>query len=149
MLGRQPLGPMMVCSTHHSYSTSVSRFRLAIRGVSVVQFRRMRKKIVSGLRVASRLLLGKKKRTQGSGAESAAPPPPPDRRHVPSWSVVLDVSSDAGPAEIRAAYRSLMAKYHPDKLERFGAEFRSAATERSKEITTAYREAMRARGFSA
>ena len=58
------------------------------------------------------------------------------RPDAPEWHRTLQVSADASVEEIRAAYRSLMEKYHPDERT-------------SKEITAAYRSAMQARGAHA
>lgn len=50
----------------------------------------------------------------------------------------LGLSSGASQAEIRAAYLELARKYHPDKVEHMGEEFRSMAEERFKSIQAAY-----------
>jgi len=51
---------------------------------------------------------------------------------------VLCVSESAGEEEIRAAYRSQLAKYHPDKVTHLGDEFYNLASRRTKEIIEAY-----------
>ncbi len=51
---------------------------------------------------------------------------------------VLGVSESAGEMEIRAAYRSQLAKYHPDKVTHLGDEFYDLASRRTKEIIEAY-----------
>ena len=64
-----------------------------------------------------------------------------------TWHQVLNVDSHANAEEIRAAYQTLISQYHPDKVAALGHELRELAERKSKEITTAYREAMRSRGL--
>ncbi|MBW1817978.1 MAG: DnaJ domain-containing protein [Deltaproteobacteria bacterium] len=45
--------------------------------------------------------------------------------------------------EIRKAYRELANRYHPDKVNHLGEEFRDLAEERFKEVQTAYQELTR------
>jgi DnaJ like chaperone protein len=52
---------------------------------------------------------------------------------------VLGVSPRASQKEIKAAYRKLANKYHPDKVHHLGDEFKKLAEERFKEIEAAYR----------
>jgi DnaJ like chaperone protein len=51
---------------------------------------------------------------------------------------VLGLSPGASREEIKAAYRRLAAKYHPDKVAHLGEEFREIAEQRFKEIQEAY-----------
>jgi uncharacterized membrane protein YkvA (DUF1232 family) len=53
---------------------------------------------------------------------------------------VLGVARGASSEEIKHAYRELAAKYHPDKLEHLGDEFKALAETRFKEIQQAYQE---------
>jgi len=53
---------------------------------------------------------------------------------------VLGIGKNASEAEIKQAYRQLAVKYHPDKVEHLGEEFRSLAEKRFKEIQDAYQE---------
>jgi uncharacterized membrane protein YkvA (DUF1232 family) len=53
---------------------------------------------------------------------------------------VLGIDTSASIEEIKHAYRELAAKYHPDKLEYLGEEFRVLAEMRFKEIQQAYQE---------
>jgi DnaJ-domain-containing protein 1 len=53
---------------------------------------------------------------------------------------VLGVDHGAGQEEIKQAYRRLAAKYHPDKVDHLGEEFKALAEKRFKEIQAAYNE---------
>ena len=53
---------------------------------------------------------------------------------------VLGVRKDASTEEIKAAYRELANKYHPDKVQHLGEEFRELAEKRFKEIQQAYQK---------
>ena len=55
---------------------------------------------------------------------------------------ILGIERGATPEEIKSAYRRLAVKYHPDKLEHLGDEFRELAEKRFKEIQEAYQELM-------
>jgi DnaJ like chaperone protein len=53
---------------------------------------------------------------------------------------VLGIDRRASAAEIKQSYRKLASKYHPDKLEHLGDEFKELAERRFKEIQKAYQE---------
>jgi DnaJ like chaperone protein len=53
---------------------------------------------------------------------------------------VLGIDRSASVEEIKHAYRDLASKYHPDKLEHLGDEFKALAETRFKEIQQAYQE---------
>ncbi|HDL89501.1 MAG TPA: DUF1232 domain-containing protein [Thermodesulforhabdus norvegica] len=53
---------------------------------------------------------------------------------------VLQIPREASQEEIKAAYKHLAGKYHPDKVLHLGEEFQSLAEERFKEIQEAYQE---------
>ena len=59
-----------------------------------------------------------------------------------SWDPyhILGIDRDASAAQIKQAYRELARKYHPDKLEHLGDEFKALAEMRFKEIQRAYQE---------
>lgn len=59
------------------------------------------------------------------------------------WWEVLGVAPSASRENIIAAYKSCIAKYHPDKVATMGPEIREVAQRRSAEINAAYDEAMR------
>jgi DnaJ like chaperone protein len=73
------------------------------------------------------------------GAESTA-------RAVPGWHEILGVSAEATAEQVREAYKHLISKYHPDKVDALGQELRDLAERKTQEITAAYRGAMRSRG---
>ena len=60
----------------------------------------------------------------------------------PPWDPhrILGISHKASAEEIKHAYRELANKYHPDKLEHLGDEFKTLAEKRFKEIQQAYQE---------
>ena len=73
-------------------------------------------------------------------------PPPGATPAPPAWHEILQVHPDAGADTIRDAYKRLISKYHPDKVESLGAELKTLAATKSRDITVAYRQGMRARG---
>jgi hypothetical protein len=64
----------------------------------------------------------------------------------PSCHEILGVPAEASADQIRDAYKHLISKYHPDKVDNLGQELRDLAEHKTQEITAAYREAMRSRG---
>ena len=54
--------------------------------------------------------------------------------------IVLGIKSNASPEEIKKAYRQLANKYHPDKVNYLGDEFKELAERRFIEIQNAYKE---------
>lgn len=82
------------------------------------------------------------RRRESANPRDAEPPGTnPDGRRSPRE--VLGVAADASPEEIKAAYRELANRYHPDKVSHLGEEFQALAESRFKEIQAAYRELMR------
>ncbi len=69
---------------------------------------------------------------EGPGAETGGPGPEEDPYKV------LGVAPDASADEIRQAYLKLANKYHPDKVDHLGDEFKTLAHRRFKEIQAAY-----------
>ena len=53
---------------------------------------------------------------------------------------ILGVEKGAPFNEVKAAYRKLAIKYHPDKVNHLGDEFKVLAEKRFKEIQEAYQE---------
>ena len=56
---------------------------------------------------------------------------------------ILEIEKSASQEEIKQAFRQLAGKYHPDKVEYLGAEFKALAEKRFKEIQKAYEELRR------
>jgi len=51
---------------------------------------------------------------------------------------ILGVSQNATVEEIKAAYKTLIKQYHPDKIEDMGDEIKSVARKKTQEINSAY-----------
>ena len=51
---------------------------------------------------------------------------------------ILGIDKGASRKQIKVAYRSLMAQYHPDKVAQLGPELQALATEKCKQISDAY-----------
>ena len=62
---------------------------------------------------------------------------------------VLNISKNAGDAEVKKAYRRLISQHHPDKLVAKGLpeEMMKIATQRTHEIRQAYERIKEHRGF--
>ena len=54
------------------------------------------------------------------------------------YYAILGLAPGADFTEIKAAYRKLSMKYHPDKVGHLGEEFKKVAEEKMKEINSAY-----------
>jgi DnaJ like chaperone protein len=83
-------------------------------------------------------------RSPKNGAGSTPPPSTPasPSRTAPPWYDVLQVAQTAPPGEIEAAYKRLISQYHPDKVDTLGQELKDLATQKSQQISAAYREAL-------
>jgi DnaJ like chaperone protein len=60
---------------------------------------------------------------------------------------VLEVSPDATDQEVRAAYRSLALKHHPDKVATLGDDVKRAAEKKFQQINSAKEKIYKARGM--
>jgi len=56
---------------------------------------------------------------------------------------ILEIERGASQEKIKQAFRKLAGKYHPDKVEYLGDEFKALAERRFKEIQRAYEELKR------
>jgi DnaJ like chaperone protein len=77
-----------------------------------------------------------------SSAENDFKSRDPDAENSTAWDPhrILGIEPDASVEQIKHAYRELASKYHPDKLEHLGDEFKALAEKRFKEIQKAYQE---------
>jgi len=55
------------------------------------------------------------------------------------YAAVLGLEGDRSAAAVKKAYHEALLKYHPDRVEHLGKEFREIAEEKSKLINKAYR----------
>lgn len=67
--------------------------------------------------------------------------PPGPRR----WFEILGVTPQATVGEIKAAYRTLIQQYHPDRVAHLGEKLRRVANEEAGELNRAYKEGITAR----
>jgi DnaJ like chaperone protein len=58
---------------------------------------------------------------------------------------VLGVDRSASEAQIKKTYRELVGRYHPDKVDHLGEEFKTLAEERFKQIQQAYQKILQVR----
>ena len=61
---------------------------------------------------------------------------------------VLEISPSASDDEVKAAYRRMAMKYHPDKVATLGAEVQKAAEEKFRKIQEAYETIKKERGMN-
>src|SRR5437016_13608081 len=79
-----------------------------------------------------------------SGA-SCHPPPTwrssrkANRDSLKDYYALLEIASTSSADEVKRAFRSQIARYHPDKVQHLGKEFQSLAADRAAELTEAYR----------
>jgi curved DNA-binding protein CbpA len=52
---------------------------------------------------------------------------------------LLEIQPDSSPDDVKRAFRSQIARYHPDKVQHLGREFQDMAADRAAELTEAYR----------
>lgn len=60
---------------------------------------------------------------------------------------VLEVDASASDEEVRAAYRRLALKHHPDRVAALGEDIRKAAEEKFQQINAAKERIYKARGI--
>ena len=60
---------------------------------------------------------------------------------------ILEITKDASANEIKQAYRKMVKKYHPDKVEHLGEEHKKGAESKFKEVQKAYEQIQKERGL--
>ena len=60
---------------------------------------------------------------------------------------ILEIEKTATSAEIKKAYRTMVKKYHPDKLQHMDEVYRNGAEEKFRKVQEAYEQIQRERGF--
>ena len=75
----------------------------------------------------------------GDSNRQRRPEPPKGSKAFDAYQV-LGIPRSASSDAIKAAYRSRMQEYHPDKVAHLGEELQKLAHEKSQEIQRAYRQ---------
>jgi DnaJ like chaperone protein len=60
---------------------------------------------------------------------------------------ILEIEKTATSAEIKKAYRTMVKKYHPDKLQHMDEVYRNGAEEKFRKVQEAYEQIQKERGF--
>jgi DnaJ like chaperone protein len=68
-------------------------------------------------------------------------------KDIDSAYKVLEITPDATDEEVKAAYRKMAVKYHPDKVEHLGPEIQKSAKEKFQQLQAAYEEIKKRRGM--
>ncbi len=66
----------------------------------------------------------------------------PDRAYK-----ILEIDPSASINEIKAAYRTMAKKYHPDKLQHMDEAYQQGAEEKFRKVQEAYEQLQKERGF--
>ena len=60
---------------------------------------------------------------------------------------ILEIDRTATIPEIKKAYRTMVKKYHPDKLQQMDEVYRKGAEEKFKKVQEAYEQLQKEKGF--
>ncbi|NCT18748.1 MAG: molecular chaperone DjlA [Flavobacteriaceae bacterium CG_4_8_14_3_um_filter_34_10] len=60
---------------------------------------------------------------------------------------ILEIEKTATPSEIKAAYRTMAKKYHPDKLQHMDEAYRKGAEDKFRKVQEAYEHLQKEKGF--
>jgi DnaJ-domain-containing protein 1 len=66
---------------------------------------------------------------------------PEDEQHIKSLAdcyLILGLTAEALPIDIKAAYKKKISEYHPDRVGVFGAKIKQLAEEETRQINAAY-----------
>jgi len=61
--------------------------------------------------------------------------------------LILEIANNATNDEVKSAYRKMVKKYHPDKLQHLGEEHVKGAEEKFKQVRKAYEQIQKERGI--
>ena len=64
------------------------------------------------------------------------------------YALILGLGERITPSDVKTAYRDLLAKYHPDKVNHLGEEIKQVAEKKTKEIVQAYQYFQRKYGIT-
>jgi len=84
---------------------------------------------------------------RGNGGGGSSAPREEDEEPTDPYEI-LGVTRSASADEVKKAYRDLLGKYHPDRLQHLGGEFREMAARKAVAINRAYENVKRDKGFS-
>lgn len=82
--------------------------------------------------------MGKQARDESAGAKEESSPVQSATHLEDYYRSVLGLPGVATIPEIKQSYRERLAKYHPDKVQHLGPEFREIAENKTREIIAAY-----------
>jgi DnaJ like chaperone protein len=68
-------------------------------------------------------------------------------KNTNSYYQILEIDRSASDLEIKKAYRSMAARFHPDKVQHLGPEFQKMAEDKFKAINEAYQQIKTERGI--
>jgi DnaJ like chaperone protein len=60
---------------------------------------------------------------------------------------ILEIEKTASETEIKKAYRTMVKKYHPDKLQHMDEVYQKGAQEKFNKVQEAYEQIQKERGF--
>ena len=66
---------------------------------------------------------------------------------VDSAYKILEISKSASDTEVKRAYRKMVKKYHPDKLQNLGPEHLKGAEDKFRQVQKAYEQIQKERGM--
>ena len=92
--------------------------------------------------------LGGKTWRRPTAQSAPADAAPPGEQSAGDPYQFFGVSRQDDAETIKKAYRDLIAKYHPDRVQHLGEEFKEMAAKKTTAINSAYEKIKKARNFS-